>query len=79
MKIYVLFFGAAAEVVNARNTELELTACLTTNAVLKNLTQQFPLLADHKLHISINQQYANGDEIVRDGDEIAIFTAVSGG
>ena len=40
---------------------------------------EYPALKGHKLLFSINQQYANGDEIIRDGDELAIFTAVSGG
>jgi molybdopterin converting factor small subunit len=31
------------------------------------------------LLLAINEEYATGDEIISDGDELAIFTAVSGG
>ena len=47
--------------------------------VFDQLLADNPGLASHKLFFSINQQYATGEEIVRDGDELAIFTAVSGG
>jgi molybdopterin converting factor small subunit len=47
--------------------------------VFKSVIDQHPRLRDHKLLFSINQEFASGDEMVRDGDELAIFTAVSGG
>ena len=79
MAARVLFFGATAEIAGKRQVELQVADSLTTGDVLKNIIGQIPSLAAHKLHISINQQYATGDEIIRDGDELAIFTAVSGG
>ncbi len=79
MKIHVLFFGATADIADKREVELMVTDGMTTNEVLKNILRQFPRLSNHKLHISINQQYASGSETVNDGDELAIFTAVSGG
>ena len=47
--------------------------------VFDHIKSEFPKLDNHKLLYSLNQTYAIGDEIVRDGDELAIFTAVSGG
>lgn len=79
MAARVLFFGATADIVKSRELEIPVSDVLTTNAVLEHLLKQFPSLAGHKLHISLNQQYSNGGEAVRDGDEIAVFTAVSGG
>ncbi len=79
MSISVLFFGATADMVGARRIEIEAASGLTANGVLYDLNSRFSSLASHKLHISVNQEYAAGDQIVHDGDEIAIFTAVSGG
>jgi molybdopterin converting factor small subunit len=79
MPVRVLFFGATADIAGKREIEIPVTDGLTANSALNNVLEHIPGLASHKLHISINQQYATGDESIRDGDELAIFTAVSGG
>jgi molybdopterin converting factor small subunit len=33
----------------------------------------------HQLLFAVNQEYASGDEPLKNGDELAVFTAVSGG
>ena len=79
MKLKVLFFGATADVVGSHELQLELAANDSMSFVLDQLVAEHPFLSLHKLRFAINQQYATGNEIIRDGDEIAIFTAVSGG
>jgi len=79
MSARVLFFGATANIANKREVSVGVENGLTANGVLKAIILENPGLASHKLHISLNQQYADGDELVRDGDEIGVFTAVSGG
>lgn len=78
MKIEVLFFGATADIVGTRRMLLENTECISSSLIDK-IISLYPKLKAQKLLFSINQRYAAGDEIVQDGDEIAIFTAVSGG
>ena len=77
--ISVLFFGSTAEVTGRRRLEIEVADGTHARAIFDRMLTEHPRLAVHKLHFSVNQQFANGDEIVRDGDELAIFTAVSGG
>lgn len=79
MFISVLFFGATAAIAGRRRVEVELTEPAKASDVLNTLIADHPRLAAHKLHLSVNQQYATGDESLNDGDELAIFTAVSGG
>ncbi len=79
MSARVLFFGATANIANKREIDVAVENGLTVTRVLEAIVSQIPGLASHKLHISINQQYADGDELVQEGDELAIFTAVSGG
>ena len=79
MSARILFFGATADIAGEREIEISVTNGYTADAALKEVLQRIPGLASHKLHISINQQYATGDEVISDGDELAIFTAVSGG
>ena len=79
MSARVLFFGATAEIVGKRDIDIAVSDGFTTDAALKEILNRFPGLISHKLHISINQQYSTGNEIIHDGDELAVFTAVSGG
>ena len=79
MAVSVLFFGATADIVGTRKIEIELQGNSGAAKVFDELIVRYPRLSTHRLHYSINQKYATGDEVVHDGDELAIFTAVSGG
>ncbi len=79
MATRVLFFGATADIAGTRATEMNTLNGMTAFDALAVITSQYPLLSKHKLHISINQEFAAEKQTIVDGDEIAIFTAVSGG
>jgi molybdopterin converting factor small subunit len=79
MKVQVLFFGATAEAVGEREVEIVLENETRGEIVFRQILQKFPQLEKHSLLFAVNQEYSNGDRIVRNGDELAIFTAVSGG
>jgi molybdopterin converting factor small subunit len=79
VKVNVLFFGATADITGNRRVEVEIAHGSTALAVSESIIARYPRLAFHNLHISLNQQYAIGHELLSDGDEIAVFTAVSGG
>ena len=78
-RVKILFFGATAEIVATRQIELAIEQAATSKSIFEQLVTEYPSLANHRLHYSVNQQYATGEEIIHDGDELAIFTAVSGG
>jgi molybdopterin converting factor small subunit len=79
MNIRVLFFGATADIAGTRILDVQLPATVTSGEVLIEMVERYPALASHKLHLSMNQQFATGREPISEGDELAIFTAVSGG
>lgn len=79
MSVKVLFFGATADVVGSRELELAVDENTAAGSLISDLTQQHPALAKHKLLIAINEEYADADTILNDGDNVALFTAVSGG
>ncbi|HQX56271.1 MAG TPA: MoaD/ThiS family protein, partial [Pyrinomonadaceae bacterium] len=70
---------ATADVVGQRSLEKSLPDGETSKTVFDRIKDEFPKLSGYKLHYALNQNYATGKEIVHDGDELAIFTAVSGG
>ncbi len=79
MPIRVLFFGSTAAVTSKREIEMDVDDETHARTIFDQILTEYPRLAAHRLLFSVNQQYATGDEIIRDGDELAIFTAVSGG
>ena len=79
MKVQVLFFGATADATGEREIELDFADATKSCDAFRRIVSQYPQLERHKLLFAVNQEYANGDEIIGDGDELAVFTAVSGG
>jgi molybdopterin converting factor small subunit len=79
MKVKVLFFGATADTTGKRSDEVEITEPASSRKAFDQVLAKYPDLSSHKLLFSVNQEYANGTEALRENDELAIFTAVSGG
>lgn len=79
MTVQVLFFGATADTIGKRRIEIELPINAAASEILERLISDFPGLSKHRLLCSVNQKYATGNERITDGDEIAVFIAVSGG
>jgi molybdopterin converting factor small subunit len=79
MKVQVLFFGATAEEVGEREIEIDLEAGTRSENAFESILEKYPQLENHSLLFAINQEYAAGDETIKEGDELAVFTAVSGG
>jgi molybdopterin converting factor small subunit len=79
MKVQVLFFGATADAAGMREIEIDLADETRAEDAFRRIVGDFPRLENHSLLFAVNQEYARGDEIIRNGDELAVFTHVSGG
>lgn len=77
--VRVLFFGATADIVGRREVKVSVEDGSTAGSVFEKVVEEHSDLKRHKLLFSLNQTYAHGDERVNNGDELAVFTAVSGG
>lgn len=77
----VLAFGSAADVLGWRQRELELSGELTVRGLLDLLAAECPRIgqARDRLAVAINEQYAQPDDAIGPGDEVAIIPPVSGG
>lgn len=79
MKVSVLFFGATAEAVGERQIEIDLADETKAENAFRKIVTEFPRLEKHSLLFAVNQEYASGNTTINDGDELAVFTHVSGG
>lgn len=81
IRVRVLFFGAARDLVGRDEVELSLHAPATSASAFEEILSKYPDLRrfGRSLLFAVNQEYAKGDRPVSAGDELAIFPPVSGG
>ena len=81
IRVRVLFFGAARDGVGADEIDFEIEARSTAAGARAQLLSDYPALQrfGNSLLFAVNQEYAEPDREIRDGDELAIFPPVSGG
>jgi molybdopterin converting factor subunit 1 len=81
MQLLVLYFAALRLRVGIRQEQLELAAGSRVSDLLTALQKRHADLGEAlpSTLISINREYASRDEVLHDGDEVALFPPVSGG
>ena len=79
MKIRVLLFGATADLVGKREVETTVGESASPDDVVQRLVIEHPGLGIRRLLFAVNEKYVPATAQLKDGDELAIFTAVSGG
>jgi len=84
MNITLLYFGRPREILAASRESVELPAGITTVADLLawlrtrggNWTNE---LTDTRVRCAVNQELGNLSAAINDGDEVAVFSPISGG
>jgi molybdopterin converting factor small subunit len=79
LSVNILFFGATAEETGTRTIDIELPDGSTVGTALERVLHAYPVLTRHKLLVARNEAYASRTDSLHHGDQVAIFTAVSGG
>lgn len=80
--IRVRFFARLRETLDCDFIDLSVSSPLSVAALRRHLIQTYPHWAAHVdggLLCAVNQEMANGQTPVRDGDEVAFFPPVTGG
>jgi len=80
MTIRILAFGVAKEIISGSSAEISVKDGATISELRSSLEDKYPrlkLLSSFML--ALNNEYATGNEIVSEKDEIAIIPPVSGG
>ena len=81
MKVKVLFFASIREITGMQNIGLQLADDTTVSGLRKELIRKYPKLkcTDTKCAVAVNQEYVADDQILSNGDEVALIPPVSGG
>ena len=81
MKLRIRYFGSASDDAGTSEETVEIPDGNGISAVHDKLSDMHPAIGKRwgNLLIAVNQSYVSGNATLRNGDEIAIFPAVSGG
>lgn len=80
MKIKVNLFSSVRTVCGFKEEDIILPDDYTVGMVLSDLAGRYPgLKSIENLLIAVNEEYCNEDELLCDGDILALFPPVSGG
>lgn len=80
MKINVLAFGIAKDIIQGQTKEIELTQGSDVQSLKATLCEQFPEFAKlRSLSIAVNEEYRKDDFELSESDEVVIIPPVSGG
>ena len=79
--VRVLFFGAARDATGSEEAELTLKAPHDSAGAFAQLLDAYPNLRrfGKSLLLAVNEEYAQPNREISDGDELAVFPPVSGG
>ncbi len=81
--ITVRFFAMLKKLAGVESTEYDLAAPVTLGELKERLKKDFPGLRDvlegRSVLISVNQDFASKDTVVKDGDEVGLLPPFSGG
>ena len=80
MEVKILAFGIARDILGGPEIQLSTPPDLKVNQLLKLLTERYPRFGDlTSLAIAVNADYAESDQLITPGDEVAIIPPVAGG
>jgi molybdopterin converting factor subunit 1 len=81
MRITVRFFAILKDRAGSDQALLELPAGATVGNATDALGEVFPAIQNDlpRIATAINRNYARRDEVLQDGDELALIPPVSGG
>ncbi|WP_303309850.1 molybdopterin converting factor subunit 1 [Hymenobacter sp. BT730] len=80
MNLTIALFGIAREIVGQSQLQLALPTGTSVQQLLRQLQEQYPGLTQlSSLAVARNNEYAQGEELLQERDEIALIPPVSGG
>ena len=81
MRVRVLLFGQLKDIIGHQEDSLDLPAGSNLSTVMTHYAARYPKFQglNNSIACSINQEYAQGSAVLKDGDEVGLLPPVSGG
>jgi molybdopterin converting factor subunit 1 len=81
MQVKVLYFGVLKDVAGHRSAVMELAegASVAELLALHRSSGKAAASVWDSIAVAVNQEYARADDVLKDGDEVALLPPVSGG
>ena len=80
MKVRILLFGIARDIVGDTHLELEQPEPLDVKSFKQILKDKYPKMSHLSyFKVAINQEFAEDHHLLNEGDEVALIPPVSGG
>lgn len=80
IKVELLCFGIVAELLEFSTNYIELPEGSTVKTTKNKLLSEFPKLQSFpNFSIAINEQYAQDEDLIHNGDQVALIPPVAGG
>ena len=81
MRVRVLLFGQLKDIIGHQEDSLDLPPGSNLSTVMAHYGARYPKFQglNNSIACSINQEYAQGSAVLKDGDEIGLLPPVSGG
>ncbi|MBZ5504525.1 MAG: molybdenum cofactor biosynthesis protein MoaE [Acidobacteriia bacterium] len=81
MRVRVLLFGQLKDIVGRQEDSLDLPSGSSLSAVMAHYADRYPRFQglNSSIACSINQEYAQGSAVLKEGDEVGLLPPVSGG
>ena len=77
MSVHVKYFASLREEIGRAEDSVSISGSATVEEIWHQTTGNLQL--DSLVLVAVNQEYADFDHVVQDGDEVAFFPPVTGG
>ena len=81
--ITVKFFASLKTIAEKEEEQIEIQSSISMDQLSDIISKTSPkmgdIIRDNKIMISVNQEMADADTIIHDGDEVALLPPFSGG
>jgi molybdopterin synthase catalytic subunit len=81
MRVLIQLFASLKDAAKTSQIELKIPENANVSQLLESVARNFPALEKWLPHcrVALNEEYATNEQLVREGDEIALIPPVSGG
>lgn len=80
MKIKMIYFAVLRDLVGLGEEDVQLNADdIKLESLLANLCSRHERLSMEGVRVAVNEEFASGGTVIKDGDVVALIPPVSGG